>query len=84
MIFGMYSVKDNLTNKFLQPLFIPTDEEAIRMFKYMLNNDAIWKSNPSHFDLWKIGWFDDEVGMLETDNKLIQGGTAIIERSNDA
>lgn len=84
MRFNIYSVKDNLTNKFLTPMFIKSDEEAIRIFDHMINTTPIWKSNPSHFDLWYIGQLDDETGIVDVTKKMIQGGTAVAERTKDA
>ena len=83
MTYGVYSVKDELTSKFLQPMFIPTEAEALRLFKHMINTNPLWKSNPAHFSLYSIAEFDDEAGISWKENKMIQGGTSMLERTED-
>lgn len=80
--FNVYSVKDELTGKFMQPLFIDTDEEAIRWFKYVLNSTGLWKANAAMYSLYKIGTFNEEEGLGDYPVKeMIQGGLAILEEN---
>lgn len=64
--FNMYSVKDELTGKFMNPLFVEEGEIAnqlaIRQFKSQLNNIQLWKDNPNDYSLYMVGIFDDEHG----------------------
>lgn len=64
MTANIYTVKDEMTGNFLNPTTIKTDQEAIRMFKYQINNTAIWTDNPEDFSLYKVGTFDDETGTI--------------------
>lgn len=49
MEYAMYSVKDELTGKFMSPMFVEKDEyaekQAIRQFKSNLNNIKLWRDN---------------------------------------
>lgn len=78
--FNIYSVKDELTGKFMQPIFIETDPEAIRWFKYVLNKTDLWKENAAMYSLYRLGKFNDKYGVSEEiSNELIQGGLSVLE-----
>lgn len=82
MLFNMYSVKDELTGKFMQPMFIEQDETAdnlaVRQFKSNLNNITLWKDNPNDFSLYLVGVFDDEAGTSSTPlNKIVSGRSVL-------
>lgn len=82
MLFNMYSVKDEMTGKFMQPMFIEQDETsdnlATRQFKSNLNNIPLWKNNPNDFSLYLVGIFDDEAGAQSTVlNKIVSGRSVL-------
>lgn len=82
MDYIMYSVKDELTGKFMNPMFIEEGEHAdslaIRQFKSNINNIKLWRDNPNDFSLWKVGAFNDEEGAaLSTIEKIISGRSVI-------
>lgn len=77
--YGIYAVKDELTKSFLQPLFIETDPEAIRWFSFVLNDNRIWASNPGMYNLYKLGYFSEETGIMDIDNELVIGGPAVLK-----
>lgn len=81
---NVYAVKDELTNKFMQPIYIETEEEAIRWFKYVLNTTPIWKSNAAMYTLFKIGEFNDKEGFTDTNIWMIAGGLSVVERTENA
>lgn len=64
----IYGVKDELTNKFMQPFFLKEDEtadkEALRLFSHNVNSIPLWKNNSSDYSLYKLGAFDDITGTL--------------------
>lgn len=64
MTANIYTVKDELTNTFLNPAVIKSDDEAKRLFKYQVNNTPIWKDNPEDYSLYKVGTFDDSTGTI--------------------
>lgn len=64
MIFGLYVVKDELSNHFFNPTPFQSKEEAERQFKTNVNNIELWKSNPSDFSLFKVGEYNEETGEI--------------------
>lgn len=68
----MYSVKDEMTGKFMSPMFVEggetekekeaADRLAIRQFKSNLNNIQLWKDNANDYSLFRVGMFNDETG----------------------
>lgn len=79
MINTAYSVKDTLTNKFNGLVFFHSEEEAKRAFKSQVNAIDIWKDNPADFELWYIGTFDDETGVISNqDMTKICNGRSVL------
>ena len=77
-IFDIYTVKDELTNRFMQPTFIESENEAKRLFKHQINNIELWKSNAEDFSLYKIGTFDQKTGTIIGINpEKIIGGRSV-------
>lgn len=79
--FIVYSVKDELTGKFLQPIFMENDEVALRWFKYVVNNTDMWKYNAAMYSLYKIGTFNDVEGLADYNvNEMIAGGISVLDK----
>ena len=53
MRYIMYSVKDEMTGKFMSPMFTEdtdlSDSLATREFKSHINNIQLWKDNPTDY-----------------------------------
>lgn len=81
MIFNVYSMRDELTG-FIQPTFELSDNVAIRNFSFAINKkDTLLYANPKHFDLYCIGEFDTETGILKKkDPELIVTGLSVLEK----
>lgn len=79
MQFGVYAIKDEINNRFMQPNFIRSDVEAERLFKYQLNENPIWKSNAADFGLYHLGTFDEENGFKDCQIKKVCGGLSVKE-----
>lgn len=78
MTANIYTVKDELTNTFLNPAVIKSDDEAKRLFKYQVNNTPIWKDNPEDYSLYKVGTFDDNTGtIIGTTPEKLTGGRSV-------
>lgn len=78
--FNVYAVKDELTGKLLQPIFMESDPEAIRWFKYVLNKTDLWKQNAAMYSLYKLGTFNDATGLGEYPlMEMLQGGLSVLE-----
>lgn len=85
MIYNMYAVKDAMTGKFLNPMFVEkseiADKDATRAFKSNLNNIKLWKDNPNDFDLYRVGSFDDEAGASATTIELVASGRSVVDEN---
>lgn len=79
MQFGVYAIKDEINERFMQPNFIRSEVEATRLFKYQLNENPIWKSNAADFGLYCLGVFDEERGFTERKVSKIMGGLSVKE-----
>ena len=78
--FIVYAVKDELTGRFLQPIFMESDPEAVRWFKYVLNKTEMWRSNAAMYSLYKLGTFNDVSGLGNNPmSEMIQGGLSVLE-----
>ena len=82
MIAMMYSVKDELTGKFHNPMFLPNsdvvEDEIKRLFRTQVNNTTLWKENPEDFSLWCLGSFDDTTGVHTSEATKICDGRSVL------
>lgn len=82
MEFVMYSIKDELTGKFMNPMFIErndyTEQQAIRQFRSSVNSIKLWKDNPNDYALYMVGMFDDETGASATAITKIISGRSVL------
>ena len=83
MEYLMYAVKDELTGKFMQPMFIENNDQAeslaTRQFASNVNNIKLWKDNPNDFSLYYVGIFDDESGAKSAPLMKIVSGRSVID-----
>lgn len=82
---AIVSIRDELTGNFFQPTFFKGKhwkEEAQRVFEYNINNIPIWKSNPSNFNMYLLGFFNEETGILFSNNELnmLFTGTSLVRK----
>lgn len=82
MLFNMYAVKDEMTQKFMNPTFIEADDLAdnlaTRQFRSNVNNIQLWKDNPNDFSLYKVGQFDDMEGACVCVVEKICSGRSVL------
>lgn len=82
MKYSMYSVKDELNGKFMNPMFVEEGEyaeaSAIRQFKSNVNNIQLWKDNADDFSLYLVGSFDDETGASSTPLNKVASGRSVL------
>lgn len=86
--FMMYSVKDEMTQKFMNPMFVESgdtkkevemsDRLATRQFKSNLNNIQLWKDNANDYSLYRVGIFDDEGGAMATQLEKVASGRSVL------
>lgn len=83
----MYAVKDELTGKFMNPMFVEDDEYAdkiaTRQFASNVNNIKLWKDNPNDYSLFRVGEYSDEEGAFATAIVKIIGGRSVINGNTD-
>ena len=78
MKYILISVKDRAIEAFQAIATVRAEGEAIRSFQDAINNPQNKQLNdhPDDFDLYVIGYFDDQTGLLErldTPRKLADG-----------
>lgn len=82
MRYKMYSVKDEMTGKFMSPMFTEdtdlSDSLATREFKSHMNNIQLWKDNANDYSLYLVGIFDDETGAESCVIKKVISGRSLI------
>lgn len=65
MIIQMYCPRDTKTGFYHPPMYCHTDGHAMRVVKdQMTNGHHVMASHPGDFDLYRIGEFDDEAGIV--------------------
>ena len=86
MTYLMYSVKDELTGKFMNPMFREEEEHAEiiakRQFASNVNNIQLWKDNPNDYGLYLVGRFDDETGAESVAIEKIISGRSVLYGQN--
>lgn len=83
-VYQIVAVKDELSEGFLQPTFIASKEEALRLFKQQVNSIPLWKDNASDFSLYWLGTFDEETGTIIGDLPVkIAGGRSVLKGEED-
>ncbi len=64
MIFKIYSIHDVKAAAYLPPFTMRTDGEASRAFQGSLWKDTLFKEHPGDFSLFRMGDFDDALGVI--------------------
>ena len=79
---NIYAVKDNLVGRFMQPIFLENDQQAIRWFKNAINSIDLWKSSASDYTIHRLGTFNDKNGLGDYPViEEIANGLSLVERS---
>jgi len=67
MKLNAYAVFDNKALRYLNPFFMQSHPEAIRAFgDNCLNKETTWNKYPTDYDLYFIGYFDQENAELNS------------------
>lgn len=84
MILNFYAVKDLMTERFMNPALSQDDNVATRQFKSNINHIPLWQDNPSDFDLWCLGSFNEETGeIVYKPRKVINGRSCLNAKIQD-
>lgn len=83
MIFGVYTVRDEPSQNFMQLQLHDNDELAIRGFDFAMQSNEMMKFKPEDFSLWYLGNYDSVTGILEPQNpRVIKRGVKRGSRKN--
>lgn len=66
LLLNIVSVKDLARNKFQGTRCVNTTREAIRDFKYLVENDPMIKNDPQDFELYHIGMFNPATARMDS------------------
>lgn len=84
MILNFYAVKDLMTDRFMNPALSQDDNVATRQFRSNINHIPLWQDNPSDFDLWNLGSFNEETGeIIYNPKKVINGRSCLNAKIQD-
>lgn len=78
---GVFSVLDNVAGVFQLPFFSPSRGSAERAYRDSLTDSASPASkHPADYDLYFIGFYDDELGtLLPAEPELLVRGSVIVD-----
>lgn len=65
MKYPLYSIRDNKATSFSPPVVQVNEAVMRRDFEYRLHNDRAMGFAPSDYELYQIGNFDVDTGVLE-------------------
>ena len=68
MILRIFAIRDTAADAFMQPFFANTNAQAVRNFADVVNRkreDNAIANHPADFDLYLLGHFDDNKGVIE-------------------
>lgn len=77
----MYSICDKKTS-YIYPFPEYSDQSAVRQFAANINGNPIAKDNPQDFELFCVGEFDMETGLVDayTPNRHVISGLSVIRK----
>lgn len=68
MIHKVFAVRDTCVGSFMLPMFFQNSAAAVRALGDAVNappsKDNLFGTHPEHFQLWYVGSFEDETGVL--------------------
>ena len=69
----IYSIHDSAISKYNNPFYLETDDQAKRIFAEQVNKDpkAAIFSSPHHFNLYRIGVYDMDTGLIEAEENPV-------------
>lgn len=71
MLMKLYSIKDVVVGNFKNPAQFTNDAEAVRAVKYACNSINDISTNCDDLQLWCVGSFDTETGVIESNLSLV-------------
>jgi len=80
----IYAIRDRALDAYNRPFFLQADGAAIRAFQDEINNkESELSKHPDDYDLYTIGSFDDNKGVISAHEPLqIAIGKQLVYREN--
>lgn len=76
---GLYAIKDSIVG-FGQPFVAPNKFAAIRGFNDTINDRGGYlNKHPENFDLYQIGTFEDDSGIVTSNVEFIEKGLNLLK-----
>lgn len=83
MINGIFAIKDK-KSFFWKPFCQPNDLVAIREFDNMVNSgNEFMQQNYADMDLYKLGTYNDETGVIESNVEFVCSGSDVKKVVNE-
>lgn len=90
----MCAINDITTGTMRAPFYAMNEADAKRAFKMIMDSNDLMKKNPSDFELYHVGMWDDEEGIYDLDKagnitrtvavyRLFKGGEVYYEQGAD-
>lgn len=70
----MYTIRDTVSNEMAQPFFQANKKTAIRAFREACNNMPEIKDHAEDMELFFVGTFDTETGLIANEPEMIERG----------
>ena len=82
MKFPLYAIRDSLIG-FSMPVIRDNDAIACRAFEYdILRDDSPYKNHPEHFQLFHIGEYDTDTGVVDSCSpRMVASATDFIKEN---
>ena len=82
MVNKLYSIRDHKSG-FYPPVVDTNDDTAKRNFSFAMNNNENYAFAPADYDLYYVGSFDSETGLITCDHipTLVASGVNVYAES---
>lgn len=78
MKYGLYCIYDEKAKVYTEPYAQTNDPAAMRNFANQVNHNDLMKDNRSDFELYRVGYFDNEIGSISYGRDLICSAKDVI------
>jgi hypothetical protein len=75
----VFSVRDSAVGSYMPPFCAPAVGAALRSFQDEVNRggDSVVSRHPADYELFKLGYFDDETGSFEQEKAPVSVARAV-------
>lgn len=85
MKLNIYAIKDTVQQAFMNPFYLQNDQIAMRSFKNTIQSETMnqIKMNAKDMQLYKLGEFEEETGLIISKIEFLVDGNQYIEKKED-